>query len=227
MATSARASRSALLAGASGLIGHELLPRLLEGKRYSRVDVLVRRPLAGVAASRKLKVHTLDFSRLPDAFARADDVYIALGTTIKVAGSQAGFRQVDFDAVVGVAKAARAAGATRIAVVSSLGADPKSRVFYKRVKGEMQAAIAGLGYPTVVFAQPSLLLGDRAALGQSTRAREGLATRVLRRVGGALPRDWRAIAASDVAAAMLAATLSAEPGVTILRSGRMQGAAGR
>ena len=89
-------------------------------------------------------------------------MFITLGTTIKVAGSQAAFRQVDFAFVVNTARAAKAAGATRLAVVSALGADTKSRVFYNRVKGEMEAAVAQLGYQSIVIAQPSMLLGDRA-----------------------------------------------------------------
>lgn len=142
-------SRTALLAGATGLVGRALLPMLLAGKQYRSVHVLVRRAAPDIKANAKLKVHQVDFARLPATFPTVDDVFIALGTTIKVAGSEAAFRQVDFDFVVNTARAARAAGATRLAVVSALGADAKSRVFYNRVKGEMQAAIAQLGYESV------------------------------------------------------------------------------
>lgn len=93
----------------------------------------------------------------------------SLGTTIKIAWSEAAFRRVDFDFVVNIARAARTAGATRLAVVSAVGADPTSRIFYNRVKGEMQVAVMQLGYESVVIAEPSLLLGDRAALGQVGR----------------------------------------------------------
>jgi len=101
-----------------------------------------------------------------------DDVFIALGTTIKVAGSREAFRAVDFDAVVAVARAARAAGATRLGVVSAMGADSRSPVFYNRVKGEMEDAVQGLGFETVVIARPSLLAGDRTALKQAPRPGE-------------------------------------------------------
>jgi uncharacterized protein YbjT (DUF2867 family) len=158
--------RIALLAGATGLVGRALLSLLLASKHYGRVHVLLRRPAPDIKGSPKLNVHLVDFAMLPAALPTADDVFIALGTTIKLAGSEAAFRQVDFAFVVNTARGARAAGATRLAVVSALGADAKSRVFYNRVKGEMEAAIAQLGYETVVVAQPSLLLGDRAALGQ-------------------------------------------------------------
>ena len=153
--------RIALLVGGTGLVGRALLSMLLASKHYQRVHVLLRRTSPDIKASAKLRIHQVDFAQLPPELPRADDVFITLGTTIKIAGSQAAFRQVDFDFVVNTARAARAAGATRLAVVSALGADAKSRVFYSRVKGEMQEAIAQLGYETVVIAQPSMLLGDR------------------------------------------------------------------
>jgi uncharacterized protein YbjT (DUF2867 family) len=130
---------------------------------------------------------------------------------------------VDFDAVVNVARAARAAGAVRLAVVSALGADAHSRVFYNRVKGEMEAAVVQLGYRSVVIAQPSLLLGDRAALGQPSRRGEAWAARLLAPLGRVLPAGWRPIPAGAVAAALLAATLDAKSGVRVLTSGAMQG----
>jgi uncharacterized protein YbjT (DUF2867 family) len=177
--------------------------------------------VAELPAHRKIRVMTVDFDRLPP-LPRVDDVYIALGTTIKTAGSQAAFRRVDFDAVVNTARAAKASGAWRLLVVSALGADAKSRVFYNRVKGEMQQAITGLGYETVIIAQPSLLLGDRAVLGQKTRTAESLATGLLRPMLGLVPRRVRPIRADDVARAMIRAALAAKPGVTILGSGEMQ-----
>ena len=214
--------RTALLAGATGLVGRALLPMLLAGKHYRRVHVLLRRTAPDIKASAKLKIHQVDFARLPAAFPTVDDVFIALGTTIKVAGSEAAFRQVDFDFVVNIARAARAAGATRLAVVSALGADPKSRVFYNRVKGEMQAAIAQLGYESVVIAQPSLLLGDRAALGQPARSGEMWAARLLGPLGWMVPKGVRPIPARAVASALLAAILDTKPGVRVLKSGAMQ-----
>lgn len=96
-------SRTALLAGATGLVGHALLPLLLADKHYRRVHVLLRRAAPHIKADRKLQVYLVDFTRLPAAFPRVDDVFIALGTTIKVAGSEAAFRQVDFDFLVNAA----------------------------------------------------------------------------------------------------------------------------
>ena len=214
--------RTALVAGATGLIGRELLTRLRADPNYRHVHVLVRRSAPGLATDARTTLHTVDFAKLPAPLPAVDDVFIALGTTIKVAGSEGAFRQVDFDAVVNTARLARASGATRLAVVSALGADVNSRVFYNRVKGEMQAAIVQLGYASVVIAQPSLLVGDRAALGQPTRAGEVWITRLLNPVMNLVPRGVRPIQASAVANAMLAATLRGTPGVTLLSSGDMQ-----
>ncbi|WP_330835491.1 NAD(P)H-binding protein [Piscinibacter sp.] len=210
----------ALLAGATGLIGRELLTLLLASSRYTDVHVLVRRTPPDLPSHPKLQVHVVDFARL-SALPPVDDAFIALGTTIKVAGSQEAFRRVDFDAVVNTARAARAAGAKRLIVVSALGADARSRVFYNRVKGEMQAAVAAAGVESVVFAQPSLLLGDRAALGQPVRSGEALALRAAPLLRW-LPRGVRPIAAGDVARAMVQGALEAKPGVRMLSSGDMQ-----
>ena len=214
-------NRIALLAGASGLVGRALLSLLLESPRYRRVHILLRRAMPDLGGHRKLVTTVVDFAALPP-LPPADDLFIALGTTIRAAGSQQAFRRVDFDAVVDTAREGRAAGARRLLVVSALGADPNSPVFYNRVKGEMQQAIVTLGYESVVIAQPSLLIGDRAALGQPTRLAEEWAQRLLRPVLGWVPARLRPIAASDVADAMLRAALDAAPGVRILASSEMQ-----
>lgn len=214
--------RIALLAGATGLVGRALLSMLLDSPSYRSVDVLLRRTVPDIKAYAKLKLHQVDFARLPSAFPRVDDVYIALGTTIRIAGSEAAFRQVDFDFVVNIARAARTAGATRLAVVSALGADAKSRIFYSRVKGEMQAAVENLGYESVVIAQPSLLLGDRTALGQPRRTGEMVAARLLAPIAWMLPSALRPVPARAVASALLKAVVDARAGVLVLKSGALQ-----
>jgi uncharacterized protein YbjT (DUF2867 family) len=214
--------RTALLAGGTGLVGRALLFLLLASKHYRSVHVLLRRTPPDIEANAKLTIHEVDFTRLPATLPMVDDVFIALGTTIKVAGSEAAFRHVDFDFVVNIARVARAAGATRLAVVSALGADPTSRIFYSRVKGEMEIAIMQLGYGSVVVAQPSMLLGDRAALGQPPRSSEMWTARLLATVRWILPKAVRPISARAVASALLAAILDAKPGVRVLKSGAMQ-----
>ena len=220
--TGSAESRVALVAGATGLVGRALLPMLLDDARYRSVHVLLRRLVPDLPQGGKLAVHRVDFVHLPTAFPAVDDVYIALGTTIAAAGSEAAFRQVDFDFVVATARAARAVGARRLAVVSALGADAGSRIFYNRVKGEMQNAAATLGYPSIVFAQPSLLLGDRTALGQPPRAGERWAARLLGPVRRIVPAAVRPIEASTVAAALIAAMRDPRPGLRILKSADMQ-----
>lgn len=209
-------SRTALLAGATGLVGRALLPLLIASPRYGQVHLLLRRQVADLPTDPRVRAQLVDFAALP-ALPPVDDVFIALGTTIKVAGSQEAFRRVDFDAVVNTARAAKAAGATRLGIVSALGADADSRIFYSRVKGEMQAAVAELGYPSVVIVQPSMLVGDREALGQPERPGEVWSARLL----GWLPRSVRPIQAAQVARALERELAKGEPGVRLLKSGQL------
>jgi uncharacterized protein YbjT (DUF2867 family) len=222
MAETLAPQRTVLLAGATGLVGHALLAMLFASEYYRSVHFLLRRTPPDIKANAKLRIHEVDFARLPAAFPTVDDVFIALGTTIKIAGSEAAFRRVDFDFVVNIARAAKAAEATRLAVVSAFGADPTSRIFYSRVKGEMEIAIMQLGYESVVIAQPSMLLGDRGALGQPPRSSEVWAARLLAPLGWIMPKGVRPIPADAVASAMLAAIVDAKPGVRVLKSGAMQ-----
>ena len=222
MNSAAPPPRTALVAGATGLVGRALLTLLEANHAYAGVHVLVRRPVTGIEANPKVAFHTVDFAHLPHPFPVADDVYIALGTTIKVAGSQEAFRHVDHDYVVNTARAARRAGAKRLAVVSALGADARSRVFYNRVKGQMQQDIVELGYESVVIAQPSLLTGDRTVLGQPTRSGEVWATRLLGPVMGWMPKGIRPISAGVVAEGLVDATLAGAPGTHVLSSAQMQ-----
>jgi uncharacterized protein YbjT (DUF2867 family) len=209
----------ALVAGATGLVGREILARLLADKSYSAVHCVGRRP-PGITHP-KLQVHVIaDFAKFQAP--AVDDVFIALGTTIKVAGSQSAFRAVDFDAVLAVARSARAAGARRLGIVSAMGADATSAVFYNRIKGEMEDAVAQLGYDTLVLARPSLLGGDRSSLGQPHRAAEKFAATAMRLLRPLTPANYRAIAAADVAAALVGSVLTGRPGKTVMLSGAMQ-----
>jgi uncharacterized protein YbjT (DUF2867 family) len=211
-------NRAVLLAGASGLVGRELLKALRADG--ATVHALVRR--AGVlAAAPGVHEHVVDFAALP-ALPKARTACCALGTTIKLAGSEAAFRAVDFDAVLAFAHAARAAGVQRFAVVSALGASPRSPTFYSRVKGEMEAALAALGFTTLVIARPSLLAGDRDALGQPARLGERLALAVTAPLTPLIPRAWRPIAAATVARAMLRALDEAQPGTRVVESSELQ-----
>ena len=212
------AGRAALVAGATGLVGREILAAILADDAYAAVHVVARRPLA--TTHPKLTVHVVDFAALP-ALPAVDDVFIALGTTIKLAGSQQAFRAVDFDAVLAVAAAARASGASRLGIVSAMGASATSRIFYNRVKGEMEQAVSRLGFESLVFARPSMLVGDRDSLGQPGRSGEKLAL-IFVRFAALIPTNYRAIEAVRVARALVRAVKTAEKGTRVLLSGEMQ-----
>lgn len=169
----------------------------------------------------KLHSHVVDFAaltRLP----RVDDVFVALGTTIKVAGSQDAFRAVDFEAVMAVASAAMSSGATCLGVVSAMGASVRSPVFYNRVKGEMELAVSALGFESVVIARPSMLDGDRESLQQAARPAERIGLSLMALLRPVIPANLRAIAAEDVAASLVKAVHSHKRGVHILLSGELQ-----
>lgn len=217
---------SVLVAGATGLIGQQLLLALGRGAgvRPSTVHALARRPrpLAGAGHSAgSVDWLQVDFAHLPP-LPHAAWAICALGTTIAAAGSQAAFRAVDFDAVLAFARAARAAGVSRLAVVSSLGASPRAGNFYSRVKGEMEAAIAGCGFDSLVIARPSLLAGDRETLGQPRRRGERLALALSAPVAAWIPAAWRPIGADVVARAMVKALTEGRPGVRTIESAELQ-----
>jgi len=212
--------RVVLVAGATGLVGREIVSALLADRTVEAVHCVGRRPLALKHA--KLQNHVVNFAALP-ALPKVDECYIALGTTIKVAGSQTAFKAIDLEAVVAVAMAAQSAGATKVGVVSAMGANPKSRVFYSRIKGEMELTLASMGLNSLVIARPSLLDGDRSALGQPERGGEDIGLWLARRLRPLLPLNYRAILTRDVAYALVRAVQTAKPGVVTLMSGEMQG----
>lgn len=194
--------RTALLLGATGLVGSACLDFLLADRGYRQVRVLARSALK--KEHKKLIYHRVEFESLDDAqqqFA-VDDIFCCLGTTIKVAGSQQAFRRVDFDYPITAAKLGAEAAAERFLVVSAVGADPRSRVFYNRVKGEMEEALKKVPYRAIWILRPSLLLGERTA----RRPGEGLATAISRPLTPLMVgplRRYRPIPAEDVARAMV------------------------
>lgn len=196
--------RSALLVGATGLVGSFLLRRLLESSAYARVTVWARRKLEQTHP--KLTIEKVDFRQLHERCVEAEDVYCCLGTTIRKAGSQEAFRQVDYDYPVALAIAAAGGGARRLLVVSALGANPDSRIFYSRVKGEMEIAVRAAGVPATIFFRPSLLSGPRAEARRGERIGEAVG-----KVLGPLLGRYRPIHADLVAAAMLRAALEERP----------------
>ena len=155
-------NKIAIVAGATGLVGKELVRQLCEHPAYATVIALSRRPetsvTANTVASSKLK--TMAYPTGDDVL-KGDELYCALGTTIKKARTQAAFRAVDHDLVLDVVRRAQKGRVGRVAVISSVGSDPKSRVFYSRVKGEIERDLKALGLPRLDIYHPSLLLGRR------------------------------------------------------------------
>ncbi len=211
---------SAILAGSTGLVGRALLRHLLNDRNTGIVHALTRQPVDAFPSASRLLVHSIDYAR-PFSLPLAYECYIALGTTIKDAGSQEAFRAVDLDRVVAVAKAARVAGVARLALVSALGADMNSGVFYNRVKAEAEAAVIELNFERIIIARPSLLLGDRAALGQRPRAAERMAATLSKPFQPWLSKRWRPIQDSVVARALVRSLRSDGPRVLVLESAEL------
>ena len=212
------ANRRIILAGASGLVGGHLLNGLLADESVVEIHCIGRRPLSIQHA--KVRMHVVDLSRIEELPA-ADEVYLALGTTIKTAGSREAFRAIDYDANLSVAKAAFDAGARRFGLVSAIAANKDSGVFYNRVKGELEDAIIRLAATATVIVRPSLLLGDRERLNQPGRPVEKIAERIMRPLQWMLPRNYRPVAAEKVARALLAEVPAGE-GVHVIDSGELQ-----
>lgn len=154
-------SRLVMLAGASGFVGSFALDALLDAPDVARVFAVTRRPLG--REHPRLANRIVQFERIETQLQGlvCHAALCCLGTTIRQAGSEQAFRQVDLEAVLAFARTAKAAQAQRFVVVSSVGADPRSRNFYLRTKGEMEQALAGLGFASLDILQPGVLLGWR------------------------------------------------------------------
>ncbi len=201
-----------LIAGATGLIGSRALDRALADPRVDAVTVVARRNLT--RQHPRLDHRLVDFAALP-ALPPADAALCALGTTMRQAGSKPAFLAVDRDAVLAFARAARAAGATRLAVVSSVGAAAGSGNFYLDTKGRVEDALGGLGFERLVLLRPSLLDGPRDGFRPLERPAI-LAARLLNPLLAGPWRRYRAIAAQDVADALLEAVLARDAPPRIL-----------
>ncbi len=215
-----RTRPSVLLAGATGLVGRELLRQLLCDPEVGEVRALVRRelsaeallgtPVAAMPGVGKLRIGVVDYERLAvhSEWFDVDWVASALGTTIRDAGSQAAFRRVDLDYPLQVMQLAHAQGARRAMLVSAVGARATSHVFYNRVKGELEDAVRDIGFEQVSVARPSLLQGERSVLRPAERL--GLA------FGWLMPAPYKPVAARQVAAGLLNSAKAGVPGWHVL-----------
>ena len=211
--------RTAAVIGATGLVGRHLVSTLVADPTYTKVVVVARRALA--VSHDKLEARLVDFDDLDKQQLDVDDAFSALGTTIKQAGSQAAFQKVDFDFNLAFAQAARRS-ADQFLLVSALGASSKSRIFYNRVKGELEEAVRALGFGATHIFRPSFLAGDRGESRMGEKA--GIfAARVLATVLPIGPvRRARPIEASDVAGAMVWIAKRGERGFFVHESDHIQ-----
>lgn len=216
MAKSAKTLRL-LLVGGTGEVGRAVLAQALADRRVAEVVALTRRPLA-VAA--KLTNIVVDFDALPEVapWWAVDAVVCTLGTTRQAAGSKEKFAAIDRDLPLRIARCARAAGASRFALNSSLGADPRSGNFYLRIKGEAEEAIRQIGYPGYTIVRPSLIDADR----NERRPGERLALKLARALGSLIPRRWQAVTPTAIARALLDGALTSAPALRVIESAALQ-----
>lgn len=212
-------SKTAIIAGASGLIGRSLTQMLLNSNDYGQVIALVRKPL-GIQHD-KLKEQTINFDNLSEMeeFPEADDVFCALGTTMKKAGSKELFYKVDFTYPYELAARALKSGARRFFLVSAMGSNMKSRHFYNRVKGELEDQISFLNYRTIYIFKPSLLRGNRSENRPGEKFAQAM-TRIIPFIGPW--KKYRPIHADKVADAIMKVAKQEDKGCYFYQSEIMQ-----
>ena len=205
-----------LLVGSTGLVGRHVLEIALAHPRIERVAAPVRRPLP---THDRLLAPLVDFDALPsDApWWQADAVICALGTTMRIAGSEVAFRRVDHDYPLEVARLARQHGTPAYVFNSAVGADADSRFFYNRVKGEVERNLIALRFDSLTLVRPGLIGGRR----DEFRAGERAAMAVLGAVGPVLPRRWRINPAERIAQAMVDAAVQPIPGLHVIASDQL------
>ena len=214
-------SLSVAVFGATGLVGGECVRTLLADARFGRVLVVARRPLPielvpdGMEAKR-LETHVFELDRLAEhaGLLAVDRVICALGTTMRRAGSRDAFRKIDHDLPLEIARLALARGVPHYLLVSALGADPRSRVFYNRVKGEVERAVLALPFRATTIVRPSLLLGARAEVRPGELAGKAL--------GWLLPGRLRPVRAADVAHVLVREAASDRAGARTIESSEIR-----
>ncbi|MCK9422021.1 MAG: oxidoreductase [Bacteroidales bacterium] len=209
--------KTAIISGATGLVGKQLLQQLLAHPTYEKVIAVVRRPVE--IRHEKLIQRVIDFEQLPSVLegVNADDGYCCLGTTIKTAGSKKRQYRIDHDYVVQFAEASHRSGVSRFAVVSSIGANVFSTNFYLRTKGEMEQDLKKIPFSSLVIMQPSFLMGER----NESRAGEKIALGIMEVVSplmiGGL-KKYRGVSDTSVAASMIREIQKGQTGIQIIRS---------
>ena len=209
--------KTLIIIGATGQIGQEMLQIALQHPEISRVVAPTRRPLSPHA---KLENPIVNFDKLPEdaPWWKADFALCALGTTLRQAKSRTGFYRVDHDYILTMAGLTHRAGTTTFGLVSSLGANPLSRVFYLRVKGEIERDLAALGFASLVIVRPSLLIGGPRS---SARPLEAVGLFLGQHLAALLPQRYRAVPTRNVARELFAAALRAPAGFHLIESEKL------
>lgn len=207
--------KTALVLGATGLVGRHLLEQLLDDPRYGQVVAFSRRPLPVQHA--KLRVELIDFDHPPAGKLRGDELFCALGTTIRKAGSQEAQYRIDCTYPYELGKLARQNGVERYLLVSSIGADARSGNFYLRTKGDLEEKLKNLDFPSLAIARPSFLLGAREEFRLGEKIGIIFARLISPLLIGPL-RKYRGIQAAQVARALIILANSDHHGIQILES---------
>ncbi len=207
--------KTALIIGATGLTGKELCQQLIDDVRYDRIIILVRKQ--NEIDSNKIEQIVFDFDILKPSDIYADEFYCCLGTTIKKAGSKEEFLKVDYDYVVNTAKLAYKNGIKNFAVVSAMGANKKSKIFYNRVKGEMEDVISKIGFVKCCILRPSLIIGKRTEF----RFGESVAKLIMLAFSFIIPARYKAVHAKKIAKTMIDSLNSEKQGLSIIESDKI------
>jgi uncharacterized protein YbjT (DUF2867 family) len=205
--------QTAVVIGATGLVGTHLLQQLLNDDAFEKVRALVRKPLTFTHP--KLEIITVDFSNYDDYKSKlgtGTSIFCCIGTTNKnVKGDKNEYRKIDFDIPLNAARFGKEAGFERYLIVTALSANSNSRIFYNRLKGEVEEVIATFRFNSLHIFRPSFILGNR----REKRAGEGVFKQLFKAISVLLPSSWKPIKASSIAAAMIAASKSGKTGLNL------------
>jgi len=206
----------AIVVGSTGLIGSELLKLLVKDQSFTKITALVRKKTASIGT--KVIEVEVDFGSLPaDLFEKQDVVFCCLGTTIKKAGSKEAFRKVDYEYPLLTAKIAKEKGVEQFAIVTAMGANPQSKIFYNNVKGDIENALKNINFESLGIFRPSMLLGDRGEV----RTGERIGQAVMKLFSWAIPKNYKAIQGMSVAMAMVNFAKKNQKGNFIIENGEM------
>ena len=209
--------RTAIVAGATGLIGRELIQKLILSDQYRLIYLISRRESGLIHPKIKEVLTGFDLISQLNIAETIDDAFCTLGTTMKQAGSREQFKKVDYQYVLAFADFTKRLGVSKFLVISSMGADPKSGVFYNMVKGMTEEALKEMGFKNLVILRPSLLLGKRS----ESRFSEKIFGFIMKALNFLISDNYKAIPGEKVAAFMVKMARTSIDSVSIIKSGEI------